>query len=193
MAGSLRLVCAIPPHRTGRATFTASGSPSDGINQGRDHQRFRHRRRVHTSLLRRSSLRSAPIRLPPFAMQPAFPTSDYYEGSAPRPALAGGWPTPLPENRTWFPSSRRLRHRAVLGSAYTPGPALCRARHRGTPFIWSAAPLPSRNNPYLAWTGNPMTPPSPYRERLVSASTLRSAVPFVTLTAFWLAAHGVVG
>ena len=103
-----------PPRRTGRAAFTASGSPSDELDRGREHRLFRHHRRVHTSLLRRSSLRSTPIRLPPFAMRPAFPTSDYYEGSAPRPALAAGWPTPSPENRTWFPSSRRLRLHAVL-------------------------------------------------------------------------------
>ena len=84
-----------PPRRTGRAAFTASGSPSDELDRGREHRLFRHHRRVHTSLLRRSSLRSTPIRLPPFAMRPAFPTSDYYEGSAPRPALAAGWPTPV--------------------------------------------------------------------------------------------------
>ena len=50
-----------PSHRTGRATFTASGSPSDGLDQGREHRLFRHLRRVHTSLLRRSSLRSTLI------------------------------------------------------------------------------------------------------------------------------------
>ena len=50
-----------PPLRTGRATFTAPGSPSDGLDQGREHRLFRHRRRAHTSLLRRSSLRSTPI------------------------------------------------------------------------------------------------------------------------------------
>ena len=38
-----------------------------------------------------------------------------------------------------------------------------------------------------------MTPPSPYRERVVNASTLQSAVSCVTVTALWLAARGVVG
>ena len=38
-----------------------------------------------------------------------------------------------------------------------------------------------------------MTPPSPYRERVVRGATLQSAVPFVTITALWLAARGVVG
>ena len=66
-------------------------------------------------------------------MRPAFPTSDYYEGSAPHPALAEGWPAPSPESRTWFPSSPRLRLRAVLGPASTPGLARCLARHRDTP------------------------------------------------------------
>ena len=51
----------------------------------------------------------------------------------PRPALAAGWPTPLPESRTRFPSSRRLHLHAVLGSACTPGTARCRARHRRMP------------------------------------------------------------
>ena len=37
-----------------------------------------------------------------------------------------------------------------------------------------------------------MTPPSPYRERVVHGATLQSAVPFVTITALWLAARGVV-
>ena len=46
-------------------------------------------------------------RLPSFAMWPAFPTSDYYEGSAPRPALAAGWPTPLPESWTRIEWGRR--------------------------------------------------------------------------------------
>ena len=50
-----------PSHRTGLATFTASGSPSDGLDQGREHRLFRHLRRVHTSLLRCSSLRSTLI------------------------------------------------------------------------------------------------------------------------------------
>ena len=107
----------------------------------REHRLFRHLRRVRTSLLRRNSLRSTPIRLPSFAMRPAFPTSDYYEGSATRPALAEGWPTPLPESRSRFPSSPRLRLRAVLGSASTPGTARCRARHRETPVDWSSVSL----------------------------------------------------
>ena len=136
-----------PPRRTGRAAFTASGSPSDEIDRGREHRLFRHHRRVHTSLLRRSSLRSTPIRLPPFAMRPAFPTSDYYEGPAPRPALAAGWPTPSPESRTWFPSSRRLRLHAVLGPAFTPSLARCLARHRDTPVVWSPASLSKRTLP----------------------------------------------
>ena len=50
-----------PSHRTGLATFTASDSPSDGLDQGREHRLFRHLRRVHTSLLRCSSLRSTLI------------------------------------------------------------------------------------------------------------------------------------
>ena len=136
-----------PPRRTGRAAFTASGSPSDEIDRGREHWLFRHHRRVHTSLLRRSSLRSTPIRLPPFAMRPAFPTSYYYEGPAPCPALAAGWPTPSPESRTWFPSSRRLRLHAVLGPAFTPSLARCLARHRDTPVVWSPASLSKRTLP----------------------------------------------
>ena len=38
-----------------------------------------------------------------------------------------------------------------------------------------------------------MTPPSPYRERVVHGATLQSAVPFVTITTLWLAARGSVG
>ena len=38
-----------------------------------------------------------------------------------------------------------------------------------------------------------MTPPSPYRERVVYRSTLQTAVSFVTVTTLWLAARGVVG
>ena len=38
-----------------------------------------------------------------------------------------------------------------------------------------------------------MTPPSPYRERVVHGAPLQSAVPFVTITALWLAARGLVG
>ena len=38
-----------------------------------------------------------------------------------------------------------------------------------------------------------MTPPSPYREQVVLHSTLQSAVPFVTITTLWLAAHGLAG
>ena len=75
-------------------------------------------------------------------MWPAFPTSDYYEGSAPHPALAEGSPAPSPESRTWFPSSLRLRLRAVLGPASTPGLALCRARHRRMPVEGRTAYLP---------------------------------------------------
>ena len=89
----------------------------------REHRLFRHRRRVRTSLLRRNSLRSTPIRLPPFAMRPAFPTSDYYEGSAPRPALAEGWPTPLPESRSRIEWGRRRRWPGGPGwSAPSPSP-----------------------------------------------------------------------
>ena len=55
-------------------------------------------------------------------MWPAFPTSDYYEGSATRPTLAEGWPTPLPESRTSFPSSPRLRLRAVLARIHRRTP-----------------------------------------------------------------------
>ena len=38
-----------------------------------------------------------------------------------------------------------------------------------------------------------MTPPSPYRERVVHHATLQSTVSFVTITTLWLAAHGSVG
>ena len=131
-----------PPHRTGRAPFKASGSPSDGLDtMCWEHRLFRHLRRVHTALLQRNALRSAPSDCP-FAMRPAFPTSDYYEGSATRPALAAGWPTPSSESRTSFPSSRRLRLHAVLGPACTPSTALCRTRHRRMQVKGSTTPLP---------------------------------------------------
>ena len=126
-------------------------------------------------------------------MWPAFPASDYYEGSAPRAALAAGWPTPFPGSRTWFPSSRRLRLRVVLGPASTPGTARCRARHRGMPVKGSTASLPLRGYLCVMETEIPMTPPSPYRERVVGDSTLQTAVSFVTVTTFWLAARGPVG
>ena len=38
-----------------------------------------------------------------------------------------------------------------------------------------------------------MTPPSPYRKRVVTFATLRTAVPFVTVATLWLAARGVAG
>ncbi len=38
-----------------------------------------------------------------------------------------------------------------------------------------------------------MTPPSPYRKRVVACATLQTAVSFVTVTALWLAARGSVG
>ena len=126
-------------------------------------------------------------------MWPAFPTSDYYEGSAPRQVLAAGWPTPSPESRTCFPSSRRLHQHAVLGPAFTPSTARCRARHREMPVAWSPTSLPKEDSPCISQTGIPMTPPSPYRERVVDDATLQSAVPFVTVTAFWLAVRGSVG
>ena len=159
----------------------------------REHRLFRHHRRVHTSLLRRSSLRSALIRLSPFAMRSAFPTSDYYEDSATRPTLAAGWPTPSSESRTSFPSSTRLRLHAVLGPACTPGLARCRARHRRMPVKGSTASLPEQGCLCKEETEIPMTPPSPYRERVVVGTTLLLAVPFVTITALWLAAYGLVG
>ena len=130
---------------------------------------------------------------PPFAMWSAFPTSDYYEGSATRPTLAEGWPTPLPESRTCFPSSTRLRLHAVLGPACTPGTARCRARHREMPRVWSSTSLPSQGCLCLGKAETPRAPPSPYRRRVVSVATLQSAVPFVTITTLWLAARGVVG
>ena len=131
---------------------------------------------------------------PSFAMWPAFPTSDYYEGSAPRPALAAGWPTPLPGSRTRFPSSRRLRLPVAVGPAYTPSTARCRARHRGhAGSCGSAALLSLTDCPCPSQTGIPMTPPSPYRERVVQPSTLQSTVSCVTMTTLWLAARGVVG
>ena len=49
-------------------------------------------------------------------MLPAFPTSDYYEGSAPRPALVEGRPTPVSGSKLtcklrvatiWFDNQRR--------------------------------------------------------------------------------------
>ena len=126
-------------------------------------------------------------------MRPAFPASDYYEGSATRPALAEGWPTPLPESRTCFPSSTRLHLHAVLGPACTPGTARCRARHRRMPIKGSTASLPEQGCLCKEETEIPMTPPSPYRERVVHGATLQSAVPFVTITTLWLAARGVVG
>ena len=126
-------------------------------------------------------------------MWPAFPASDYYEGSVPRSALAAGWPTPLPESRTWFPSSRRLRLHSALGSAFTPGTAPCRARHRETAGCTECGvPVPNGLSPQ--WLdGYPMTLPSPYRGRAVSDSTLQTAVSFVTVAELWLGAHSLVG
>ena len=99
----------------------------------------------------------------------------------------------MPGSRTWFPSSRRLRLRVVLGPACTPGTAPCRARHRGMPVKGSTASRPVRCYLCLMDTEIPMTPPSPYRERVVGGSTLQSAVSCVTMTTLWLAARGSVG
>ena len=112
-------------------------------------------------------IRVVPIhRLPSFARWPAFPVSDYYEGSVPHPALAAGWPPPLPESWTRFPSSRRLRLHSALGSAFTLGTARCRARHRGTagdtecgaPVHWWTFPAVDRVSDdsalALPWTGS---------------------------------------
>ena len=126
-------------------------------------------------------------------MWSAFPTSDYYEDSAPHPALAAGWPTPLPGSRTWFPSSPRLRLRVVVGPACTPGTAPCRARHRRVPVKGSTASLPLKDCPCTEKTGVPKTPPSPYRERVVNRATLQTAVSCVAVTTLWLAARGAVG
>ena len=63
-----------------------------------------------------------------------------------RLAYPGRWlrvgATPSAESRTWFPSSPKLRLRAVLGPAFTPGLARCRARHRRMPVKGSSASLP---------------------------------------------------
>ena len=101
--------------------------------------------------------------------------------------------TPSPGSRTWFPSSRRLRLRAVLGSAYTLGTARCRARHRRMPVRGSTASLPKQGCLCDEEAEIPMTPPSPYRERVVGLATLQSAVSCVTVTTLWLAARGSVG
>jgi hypothetical protein len=61
----------------------------------------------------------------------AFPTADYYEGSVPDQPLAAGWPTPARERLTGFPGSPGECHHTALGSACTPGSALCLARDRG--------------------------------------------------------------
>ena len=57
----------------------------------------------------------------------------------------------------------------------------------------SSTSLPEQGCLCKEETEIPMTPPSPYRERVVRGATLQSAVPFVTITALWLAARGVVG
>jgi len=61
----------------------------------------------------------------------AFPTADYYEGSAPGQPLAAGWPTPLPERLTGFPGSPGECYHMAVGSVCTPGLARCLARDRG--------------------------------------------------------------
>ena len=60
------------------------------------------------------------------------------------PTLPDGGPTPSPESRSWFPSSSRLRLRAVLGPTFTPRTTRCRARHRRMPVKGSTAPMPER-------------------------------------------------
>ena len=88
---------------------------------------------------------------------------------------------------------RRLCLHAVLGPACTPSTARCRARHRGMPVLGSMASLPQEGCLCKKETEVPVTPPLPYRERVVRCSTLQSAISFVTVTTLWLAAHGVVG
>ena len=183
-----------PPRRTRLATFTASGSPSDESDPWVGNICFS---AIFVGFIHPFSgvVRFVPHSsdCPPCAMWPAFPTSDYYEGSATRPTLAEGWPTPLPESRTSFPSSPRLRLRAVLGPASTPGTTRCRARHRRMPVKGSTAALPYQDYLCFQEAETPMTPPSPYRKRVVGGATLQSAVSFVTVTTLWLAARGSVG
>ena len=126
-------------------------------------------------------------------MWTAFPSSDYYEGSAPRSALAASWPTPLPESGTWFPSSRELRRRVAVGSACTPGAVRGRARRQGTTGCTECGVPVLKDCPCMIETGVPMAPPSPYRERVVIPATLQTAVSFVTVATLWLAARGLVG
>ena len=133
MAGLLRLVCAIPPHRTGHATFTASSSPSDGLNQGRERRLFRHQRRVHTSLLWHSSPRSTPFLTARLRHVDGFPALELLRGLCHPSSIGRSWPAPSPESRTSFPSSHRLRLHVALGPASTSGLALCHARHRRMP------------------------------------------------------------
>ncbi len=59
--------------------------------------------------------------LPPFAMWTAFPSSDYYEGSAPHHVLPRSPRIACVYRRTmWFPCSRSQPY-GWLGACFTPG------------------------------------------------------------------------
>ena len=61
------------------------------------------------------------------------------------------------------------------------------------PVKGSTAALPYQDYLCFQEAKTPMTPPSPYRKRVVGGATLQSAVSFVTVTTLWLAARGSVG
>jgi len=67
-------------------------------------------------------------------LRPTLPGT-HYEGSAPAPSVAAGWPTPRREKRRGFPSSHGKCRHVVVGSACTPSSARCLARYRGQPGV----------------------------------------------------------
>ena len=116
-------------------------------------------------------------------MWTAFPSSDYYAGSVTRPACSdAGEPDELPKF-TEVASSYRLRSclYALLGRSSSEDAG---QREYGIPALTGLL---------CSWkTETPMTPPSPYRKRVVTFTTLQ-AVPFVTVTILWLAVRGLAG
>ena len=84
--------------------------------------------------------------------------------------------TRSPGSRTWVPSSRRLRLRAVLGSAVRLARLVAALVIGERPVaVWSASLLPISDCPCPSETRTPMTTPSTYRERVVQPSTRGSA------------------